>query len=170
MQQLWAQVTTPAHTHTHTHSGCCCPEPSCDQGEAEAKAWTLGPSPELRAVLMPADQQQPEAGWSPTRGGNGVPSLGSPDPAATRFQELQAGGFRSLPSFSSDTGWVHSSHPPASPVAPTVLAPVSCSGYVCASVCERVRARVRVRSCAFTCASMCVQACVSMCVHVYACA
>lgn len=36
MQQLWAQVTTPAHTHTHTQRVLAL-EPLY-QGEAEAKA------------------------------------------------------------------------------------------------------------------------------------
>lgn len=122
-----------------------------------------------------------------------MPSLGSP--GSCNHQVPGAPGwwlFHTLPSFSSDTGWVHGSHPPASPTAPDCACTCFCRGYVHASVCMQVCAcatvcvhcmsvcacpckRVQACMCARVCACVCERVCmsvhvrVSVCKHVCAC-
>ena len=114
-----------------------------------------------------------------------MPSLGSP--GSCNHQVPGAPGwwlFHTLPSFSSDTGWVHGSHPPASPTAPDCACTCFCRGYVHASVCMQVCAcatvcvhcmsvcacpckRVQACMCARVCACVCERVCVCVCMSVH---
>ena len=148
--QLWAQVTPPAHTHT----GGCCPgavtpsrgsrsqgsaggvagqtrrpdqgsDPAAAQGLTSGPSSSCGPSPDSESITA----------WCwmviPREAEVGCPLWGHLDPAATRFQELQAGGSSTPcpPSAQTQAGSTAATLRPA--LLPlTVPAPVS-AGAMC---------------------------------------